>query len=53
MKIRIEGDEILFQLVSEKEITVTWTELKDLEALIKTLRAITDHGIPKSLLLRL
>jgi len=53
MKIRIEGDEILFQLPTEKEVTVTWTELKDLERLIKILRGITDVAIPKSLLLRL
>jgi len=53
MKIRIEGDEILFGLTSEKEVTVTWTELKDLERLIMILRSITDQSVPQSLLIRL
>ena len=53
MKIRIEGDEVQFQTTSEKEVTVTWTELKDLETLIKILRHVTAVAIPKSLLLRL
>lgn len=53
MKIRIEGQEILFGLTSEKEVTVTWTELKDLETLIKILRDLAAIALPKSLLLRL
>ncbi|MBA7495712.1 hypothetical protein ES702_06301 [subsurface metagenome] len=53
MKIRIEGEEILFELTSKKEVTVTWTELKDLETLIKILRDIAAKATPKSLLLRL
>jgi len=53
MKIRIEGQEILLGLTSEKEVTVTWTELRDLETLIKILRDLTAVATPKSLLLRL
>ena len=53
MKIRIEDQEILFELTSKKEVTVTWTELKELETLIKILRDITAIAIPKSLLLRI
>ncbi|MBA7495813.1 hypothetical protein ES702_06404 [subsurface metagenome] len=53
MKLRVEGKEILFGLATEKEITLTFAELKDLETLIKILRAITDQGIPQSLLIRL
>lgn len=52
MKVRTDGDNIMFTLKSEKEIDLTWQELADLEKLIKVLRSITDQHTPQSLLLR-
>ncbi|MBA7621636.1 hypothetical protein ES703_29001 [subsurface metagenome] len=51
MKVRTHDKGALFELFSKKEVEFTWEELEQLEKLIKLLRAITDHGTPKSLLL--
>lgn len=53
MKVRTDDKGVLFELATKKEIELTWEELKDLEALIKVLNAITDQGTPQSLLLRI
>lgn len=53
MKVRTDDKGVFFQLDSAKDINLTWEELKNLEKLIKVLRAITDQGTPESLLLRM
>lgn len=53
MNVRTDQKGIVFQLLTQKQIELTWVELDQLEKLIKALRNITDQGTPESLLLRI
>jgi len=53
MKVRMDGEETKFDLASGKEVTLKPEELKDLEELIKVLRAVTALGRPEYLIIHL
>ena len=53
MKVRTDDKGVSFELLTTKEITVTWEELVQLEKLINVVRRITDQGTPESILIRL
>lgn len=51
MHVRTNEEGAHFELYTQKQIELSWEELEQLEKLIKVLRAITEMGTPKSLLL--
>ncbi|MBA7496159.1 hypothetical protein ES702_06757 [subsurface metagenome] len=53
MKLRTDDKTVVFELLTGKEIELGWSELKQLETLIKILRSITDQAKPESVLVRL